>query len=284
MKPSTMTLDDVLGLLPRTLRQRYSGGAFPWRAGNQVLAEFEKELEDFHFIGEQGLLLEAGKTDYVLDPSIRHLRGIYQVVFGDNTPYRPAPIRFIQQGSGIRLDTTPTLSDEADVTGTVPAGGPGNRFTLFDDTAGKLDSDTWDEGALAGRLLRVTHASGDVEWRLLKGNTPEDNTADINGELDAVAAQGDTYLITANFYMMEVLEYLTRLTATADTLPIPQDWESCFLAGLRYYYELQSEEASPSTGEWAREWKRHLILIKSDGRHRPAAPVRRGRPLPPLFS
>lgn len=285
MKHSTMTLEEARDLLPRTLRQRYSGGAFPWKVANLILAEFEKELEDHYFIGEVALLLEAGKTDYVLPATVRKLRGIYQVVFPQTgVPYRPAPVDFIQQEQSIRLDVMPILSEDDDITGTVPAGGPGTLDTLFDDTAGKLDADTLDEDALAGRLLRVTHAGGAVEYKLLSGNTPEDTTAEINGALAAVAAEGDTYLITANFYMMEVVKYLTRLTALEDTLPIPQDWEAAFIAYLRYYYEAQSEEGSANTSFWFREMRRQLVIIKADGRHRGDTPKRKGRSIPPLFS
>lgn len=279
-----MTLDDALGLLPRTLRQRYSAGAFPWKAGNIILGELEKELEEKHFIGETALLLKANTSDYVLPATVRQVRGIYTVNPGAVIPYRPAPVPFQELGTTIRLEGAPTLSDEADITGTVPAGGDGSLLTLFDDTAGKLDADTLDEDELAGRYLEVTHLNDTVESKILSGNTPDDTTADINGGLLAVAAEGDTYLITANFLMMEVLNYLTRLTALADTLPIPQDWEACFIAYLRYHFEAQSEEGSPTTAFWFREARRQLDIIKADGRHRRDNPVKRGRSLPPFFS
>jgi hypothetical protein len=285
MKNSTMTLQEAVDLLPRTLRQRYSGQAFPWKAGNLILADFEKELEDHFFIGEVALLLLSGITDYALDPTIRHLRGIYQILPTlSPIPYRPQPIKFIQQEDRIRFDNTPILSDDDDITGTVPVGGPGSLDTVFDNTAGKLDDTDLTDGALAGRLLRVTHASTAVEWKLLRGNTVADTTADINGALSAVAAPGDTYLITANFYMMEVVKYLTRLTSLDDVLPIPADWEACFLAHLRYRYEAQSEEGSNNTAFWFREYRRELTTVKADGRHRSDTPVKRPRSLPPFFT
>lgn len=284
MKASTMTLDDALNVLPRTLRQRYSGGNFPQSAGNIILGELEKELEDKHFIGETGLLLKANTTDYVLPATVRQIRGLYMVLAGDVSPYRAAPVPFQELGTTLRLEAVPTLSENEDITGTIPAGGDGSLLTLFDDTAGKLDEDTLDEDALAGRYLQVTHLGGTVESRILSGNTPEDTTADINGALLAEAAEGDSYLITSNFLVMEVLNYLTRFTETTDTLPIPQDWEACFIAYLRYKYEAQSEEGSTNTAFWFREARRELNTIKADGRHRRDNPVRRGRALPPFFT
>lgn len=285
MKASTMTLSEVLELLPRVLRQRYSGGAFPWKAGNLVLSDFEKELEDHYFIGDVALLLAAGVTDYVLPPAVRRLRGVYQMLAdGTPTPYRPAPVKFILQENSLRLDTVPTVSSETDIEGTVPVGGPGTLDTLFDNTAGKLDADTLDEDQLAGRLLIVTHADASVEYKLLQGNTPDAFTADINGALRAVAAAADTYRITANFYMMEAVKYLTRLTSLDDVLPIPTDWEACFLAHLRYRYEAQSEEGSNTTAFWFREYRRELMNLKSDGRHRSDTPQKRPRQLPPFFT
>ncbi len=285
MKPSTMTLDDALGLLPRTLRQRYSGGAFPWKAANLVLADFEKELEDHYFIGEVALLLLDGVTDYELDPVIRHLRGIYQVLPTISpTPYRMQPIKFVQQENSIRFDNTPVLSDDDDITGTVPAPGSFEYDKVFDDTVGNLDDTVLSDDGLAGRLLRVTHLDATVEWKLLRGNTVADYTANINGALTAFAATGDSYLITANFYMMEVVKYLTKLTALTDVLPIPQDWEACFLAHLRYRYEAQSEEGSDTTGFWFREYRRELNTIKADNRHRSDTPQKRPRSVPPFFT
>lgn len=285
MKPSTMTLEEAVDFLPRVLRQRYSGGAFPWKAGNIILADFEKELEDFYFIGEVGLLLEDGRTDYPIPPVMRQLRGIYQVLQDADVkiPYKPDPIRFTQVNGGIRLDVTPTISEEEDIEGTVAAGAPSDLDLVFDDTAGKLD-DTLEDDELAGRVIRVVHADDTEEWRILRGNTPDDTTANLNGDLLAVAAPGDEYLITANFYMLEGLLYLPRLAAIDDVLPIPADWEACFMAHLRYRYEAQSEEGSSNTAFWYREYRRELATIKSDNRHRVDNPVKRPRPLPPFFT
>lgn len=288
MKYSTLTLEEAVDFLPRTLRQRYSGGAFAWKAGNVILADFEKELEDHYFIGEVALLLESGVTDYVLDPAIRHLRGAYQVIPSIGpTPYRPQPLKFIQQEQSIRFDTPPLISsdDASDITGTVPMGGPGTLDTLFDNTVGKLDTTVLDDDALAGRLVRLTHTvGGAVEWKLLRGNTVADYTANVNGAFAALAAVGDTYLITANFYMLEVVKYLTKLSAITDILPIPTDWEACFMAHLRYRYEAQSEEGSQNTAFWFREYRRELNTIKSDNRHRGDTPQKRPRAIPPFFT
>ena len=288
MKNSILTLEDAVDFLPRTLRQRYSGGGFAWKAGNVILADFEKELEDHYFIGEVALLLTSGVTDYVLDPTIRHLRGAYQVIPSIGpTPYRPQPLKFVQMENFIRFDTAPLISsdDDADITGTVQGGGPATLDTLYDNTLGQFDATVLDDDALAGRLVRLTHTvSGAVEWKLLRGNTVADFTANVNGEFLALAVAGDTYLVTANFYMLEVVKYLTKLTALTDVLPIPTDWEACFMAHLRYRYEAQSEEGSQNTAFWYREYRRELNTIKSDNRHRGDTPQKRPRAIPPFFT
>jgi hypothetical protein len=190
-------------------------------------------------------------------------------------------------GNTLRLSAVPVLTEDEDITGTVPVGAPASKAVLYDNTAGKLDS-ALEEDALLGRLLKVTHAPGasqTVEYKVLKGNTPEDFTADVNGELAAVAAQGDAYLITSNFLIIEHQRYLTRVTGTSSLIDIPQDFENLFRHGLIWKYHLQADKLSKETRQWGEDYNALLNTFRIDAtKHRGTTVRNSPRSMPRLFN
>lgn len=285
MKASTKTLQDFRALLPLVLAGRYQV-PFAVQVGNEVLSEIEQLCDPDYLVGETGLLLLDGVTNYPLDAAIRQIRGVYEVPAGEVAPDRNHPVAHRIVGNDLRLDEAPTLSEEDDITGTVPAAPPADLAVVYDNTAGKLDS-ALDEDELAGRLIRVTHASGAVEWRVLKGNTPGSYTADINGRLAAQAAQGDTYLISASYLLIEHARYLTRIAAaTYNTVAvdIPQDFENLFRVGLAYKHHLQADSLSKECKKMEEEYEFLKTSFRADTTKVRGTSIRNtGRSMPSLF-
>lgn len=284
MKASVLTLDGARNFIPAALRQRYSDD-FLVAIGNEVLGDIEQECDPDYFRGEFGLLLLDGITDYALDSSIRHIRGIYEVPAGDVIPDREHPFAFEVLGSKLRLKEVPIFNeDDADITGTTPAGTYTDRTVVKDTTAGKLDS-ALDEDELQSRLLILTHVlSGVKEYRILRGNTPDDFTADLNGELDSVQLVNDTYRVTVNFLILEHTRYLSRFTAKTSVLPLSQDFEKLLRIGLTFKYHFQADEMSREATEWQQKYQDELDRFRIDTtKPRGMAPRNRPRSLPSLF-
>lgn len=282
MKASAKTLQNYLDLIPLVLKVRY-GTPFAVQAANEILSEVEQLCDADYFVGETGLLLLEGRTNYPLADSVRHVKGVYGVALGDVVPDKAHAVKHEIQGSTIRLEEVPLLDEQEDIAGTVPAGAPSDTSVLFDDTAGKLDS-ALEEDELQGCLLRVTHASGAVEYRILRGNTPDDFTANINGELAALAALGDTYLITANFFIIEHQRYLTRLAAATSVVDLPQDFENLFRAGLTWKYNHQADTLSKETKQWGERYASLLNNFRVDASKIRGTSVRNSpRSMPSLF-
>lgn len=283
MRASARTLQNFLDLIPASLARRYNPSLFGVGAGNEVLSEIEQACDPDLFIGETGLLLSSGVTDYALGSSVRHVKGLYGVADGEAAPDTGHPIAHSIVGNKIRLSSEPTLSSEADITGTVDSGAPSDLSKVYDNTAGILN--TLQADALKGRLIRVTHtATGVVEDRILKGNTPGSFTADINGVLDSLAVVGDTYLITANFLVLVHNRYVRRLTATTDVVDVPLDFEFLFRAGLTHKYYLQADSLSKETKQWEDKYAEQMQLFRIDTTKPRGTSIRNSpRSIPSLF-
>lgn len=284
MKASAKTLQNFQELLPLVLARRYQT-PFLVQVANEVLGEIEKSCESDYLVGELGLVLRDGVTDYALDAAIRHVRGIYEVPAGAIVPDRDHPILHRVFGSTLRLDEPPTLSGDADISGTVPVGATADKTKVYDNGASKFGSYEADE--LAGRLVRVVHAAGTTEYRILKGNTPASSVVDINGELAALALAGDTYLVTADFFIIEHARYLSRVTTSnynTAAVDIPQDFEDLFRVGLTYKYHLQADSMSKETQKLEEEYEALKALFRADTTKPRGTSVRNtGRSMPSLF-
>lgn len=282
MKASVRTLQSILDLLPLVLQRRYDKNTFGVGAANEVLSEIEQLCEADYFVGETGLLLRAGVTDYPLPDSVRQIKGLYEVPAGDVVTDKLHPIAHVINGNTLRLEDAITLSDDDDISGTVAVGAPSNKAVVYDT----VNFGTLEEDDQMGRLLRLTHANGTIEFRILKGNTPDDSTVDINGELDALAAAADTYLITSNFLIIEHTRYLARLPAgtTATVIPLPQDFENLFRAGLFFKYHTQADNLSKESKFWGEEYGRLMGNFAVDTTKIRGTSIRNsGRSLPSIF-
>lgn len=287
MKASTKTLQNFVDLLPLVLARRYQP-AFTVAVANEVLSEIEQACDPDHLVAETGLLLLENVTDYVLPASVRVVRGIYGVIAGDVVPDKNHPVAHEVHRNTLRLAEPPILSETADISGTVSIGAPADKTLVYDSTAGKLDT-ALDDDELQSRLIKVTHANGTIEYRILSGNTPADKVANINGELDALAVAGDTYTITDNFFIIEHLGYLSRFPGTgstplAVTVDIPQDFEFLFRAGLTAKYHLQADSLSREADEWKKTYAEQLQTFRIDTtKARGTATRNQPRSLPSLF-
>lgn len=285
MKASAKTLQNFLDLLPLVLARRY-GPAFAVAAASEVLAEMETACDPDFFTGETGLLLASRTTTYRLPDSVRHIKGLYGVAAGEAIPDRGHPVAHQVLNGFLRLDSEPTISEDDDISGTVAVGAPADQSLLYDDTAGNLDG--LEEDELRGRLARVTHASGVVEYRLLAGNDPAAYTATLDGPLAALAAAGDAYLVTANFLVIEHQRYLARPTEAAirtAAIDVPQDFENLFRAGLTWKYHLQADSLSKETRTWGEQYALLMSNFRIDtSKVRGTATRNSPRSLPSLFN
>lgn len=279
MRNSTLTLQSVVDSFPQRARVGFSN-LFAVSNGNEVFGEIETLCDPDFLVRESALLLRDGVTDYALpDSSIRKIRGIMSVPAGEVTPDRSAPIPFQELGQRVRLGATPRVSSSADITGTVDAGGPGDLDTVFDNTAGILDA--VEDDALLGRLCRVTHANGVIENRIITGNAVVGTIIELNGPLEAVAAVGDTYLVTDNYVIVEFSRYITRLTAMTSVLDIPVEFEALFRAGLLARYFRSQDELSEDAVKWENAYENLKKQVRRDISTQPAlALVRRPAALP----
>lgn len=262
MRWSTQTLQDVWGSLPARFQNAYQTPLVLTQA-NAVLAEIEKLCDPDFLVKETAILLKDGVTDYVYpDSSIRRVRGLFSVQPGEVVPDHDSPIPFQELGTRIRLGMTPTVSGVADITGTVDAAGPSGLSLVFDNTAGILD--ILDDDALTSRLCRVTHASGAIENRIIVGNDPAAFTIALNGDLEAAAATGDTYLVTSDYVIVEFSRYMNRFTAMATVLDLPTDYEEAFKAGLFYRAFRQIEIDGDEAKMWGKIYGGLLSDSKDD--------------------
>jgi hypothetical protein len=283
VKASTQALKDVIALLPLVLAKRYDPNVFGVAAANKILSEVEQSCDPDFFTEESGLVLLSGVTDYELPNTVRQIRGLYQVQAGDVVTDRDHPVSHSMLNNRIRLSDLPDMSSTADIVGTVPSGAPSDKTKVYDNA--KLGSAVA-ANALLSRLIRVTHASGVVEYKILKGNTPSSFTADINGSLTTLAAVGDTYLITANFLIIEHTRYLNRLTpgSTTGIIDLPQDFEGLFHAGMFFRYHAQADNLSTETKFWQEEYARLTNSFMVDTTKVRGTNIQNSpRPIPSLF-
>lgn len=266
MQASTKTLDNMIAQLPLVMQRRYDPNVLGVALANEILGEIEREVEADFLVKEFGILTKTGVTDYVLPGTVRQIRGLYPVPAGDVYADKDDPQDFEVRGSTLRLVELPTISSDADISGTVTSSPPADKSKVYDATVGKLDQTVLTTNKLISRLIKVTHANGTIEWRVLKGNTPAsgNGTADINGELDAQAAAGDAYLISKNFLVLEAVKYFTRLTVSTGVLDIPQDFELLFRAGLHHRYHMQSDELSTEAKAWGEQYYAQLQKYGAD--------------------
>lgn len=282
MKASSLTLGDVLNLLPLTLKRRYDPAKFAPGAANEVLADIEKCDSDL-LVGETGILLVEGVTDYRLPDSVRQIKGLYLVPAGDVVPDIGHPVAHEFFKDRIRLAETPTMSDDDDISGTVSISAPSDKTLLYHLTAfADLDED-----ALISRLAKVTHANGVVEYAILKGNSTTE--ANINGELVALATAGDTFLVTSNYMLLQHQRYLARVptgaAADATVIDIPQDFDYLFRAGMFFRYHAQSDSLSKETKFWEAEYLNELEKFNVDTSKGRGTTTRNApRSIPTLFS
>jgi len=283
VKKSVKTLQNFIDLLPLAIGRRYDKNTFGVGVANEILSEIETSCDPEYFTGESGLILISGVTDYTLPDSVRQIKGLYSVPGGEVVPDRNHPIAHRLLNSSIRLEEELSLSSDDDISGTVSVTPPEDKTVIYDTV--NLGSDL-ETNALAGRLLAVTHGSDAVEYRVLKGNTPDDFTADINGELASLAIVGESYLITSNFLIIEHTRYLGRFPtgSTTTVLDLPQDFEYLFRCGLLTKYHSQSDNLSKETTYWANEYMQQMNAFRIDTtKPRGTSTRNAARALPKLF-
>lgn len=263
MKASTIALSGLLNLLPKILRQRYDDTLFGVPKGNSVIGDIEKKCDAEDYKGEYPLILLDGITDYVYNTAIRHFRGIYQVAADAIIPDRGNPITFEIIGKALRLAKEPLVDDTDDISSTVtgPVGAALDRFE--DDVAGVLDD--LSDNELRSSICKYTRlADNSVVYRTVAGNDASSTYVLLNGELPVLPAVGDTYEIIWNYYLIDAVNYITRLAAITDTVDIPQDWEELFVCGLRYYYEKQADQASNGTTLAKAAYNEQIKMFQAD--------------------
>lgn len=260
MKASTLTLTQAVSLIPKILAQRYSQNTvFQMAKANAILQDIEKQFDAEYYKAEYPLILLDGITDYTPNANIRKIRGIHEVYPGHVVPDMDNIVQFEIIGERIRLKKEPVVNDDTDISSTITSV---TSKSKFHDT---VELASLDENSLRSALCAFTDLSTGLTHHLLvAGNDPADDSISLNGEFPALPAALDTYKVYKNYYMINAYRYINRVTNPATALDILQDWEELFCAGLRFYYDKQSDEQSKNTVVSSNEYARLLKKAASD--------------------
>ena len=263
MKASSLTLTLALGLIPKVTRQRYSDTLFGIPKANAILQDIEKKVDAEYYKEEKGLILVDEVQDYVLPDDVRLVRGVYEVPAGKLVPDKSNNIPFEMVGHNrLRLSRAPVVSDTSDDFSGTATGNAGDNFSLYDtvELVAPLEENSLKSALVVINLLLTNQ----ISHRIIKSNDPVNNKLEISGEFPVATREFDTYNVYHNYFLMDVMRYITRVSDVADTIDIPQDWEELFVAGLRYYYEKQTDMESSQYRIASEEYGRLLREMASD--------------------
>lgn len=260
MKNSSLTLAGALNLIPKVLFQRYGGTgnyAFAIAKANAIFQDIEKEFDSEYYLREHPLVLVDGMTDYTIPTTIRKVQGIYDVPNGWVVPDTLNPINVSFFGDKIRLKHTPIVDSSADFTGTISGVTSKNKFASASFAA-------LTDNSLKSSLCQFYDLSTTLTHnRIILSNAS--SSIVLNGELPELPVAGsDTYKIYRNYFLIKALDYIPRLTSESTVLPIPIDWEELFQAGLRFYYDKQTDQESVQSRVSGQEYSRLLKKASSD--------------------
>lgn len=263
MKATSLTLAAALDLIPKVLQQRYAQTyTFAKAVANDILQDMEKEFDSEYYKNEYPLIIIDGVTDYTLSEDIRKFRGLYEVPADWVIPDKKNPISVDLIGTRLRLLHTPVANDDEDLSGTV-TGFDVTSKVKFEDTD-NLGTDKTDNQYRSALTQYTVTATGLIYSRINISNDTSDSTVTMNGDLPALPAVGDTYNILHNYYIIEALDYIQRVTDETAVLPIAQDWDALFRAGLRFYYDKQTDQESNKSKISGAEYSRLLLKAGSD--------------------
>lgn len=265
MKASTLTLTGALGLIPKVLFQRYGGSTnytFAIAKANAILQDIEKEFDSDYYKKEYPLIIQDGITDYDVNENIRKVRGVYEVPAGWVIPDKRHTVSVDFLDTRLRLKHVPVANTTDDFSGTVTGNFAGN-LAKFEDTVNLGSPVTSNKYKSA--LCRYTDIStGLTHNRIIASNDPTDDSITLNGNLPALPAASDTFDVITNYFIIEALDYITRVTDETAALPIPIDWEELVQAGLRFYYDKQTDQESNQTRSSGAEYSRLLKKASAD--------------------
>lgn len=271
MLASTQTLAAALGLIPKVLFMRYGGAndyTFGKAKANAVIQDMEKEFDSDYYKREYPLIILDGVTDYEIPTTIRKFRGLYEVPADWVIPDKEHPISVELIETRLRLLHTPVVNNDQDilnkeVDGAFPVGSKNGFYDTSELGPPKTDNQ------FRSALCRYTvGATGITHSRIIISNDPANAAVTLNGDLPAAPVtpngSADNYSIYHNYYVIEALDYITRVTNENNALPIAQDWEELFVAGLRFYYEKQTDQESSNYRDASFEYNRLLKKAAAD--------------------
>lgn len=197
------------------------------------------------------------------------------------------PVPFEQFRNRIRLQRRVPWSGTADIAGTASA----ESSTAIVDAA---VLGNYGDGALVGRFVRVTHANGEYEDRIVAGNSEGGMSILLDGALEAPCAIGDTYIVSDNFLWARFSRYFRRFTygsgggaeatARAQALPFDQDLETLFRQGLLWKAFAQGDANSPEATKaeqaFRQQMDRFFTALDVNGE---VEPRNRPREIPPIY-
>ena len=269
------TLAQLIGDLPTAIRLRYQD-AFWIRKANQILGEIETTIRGYKFLSWQPLILVEGRTIYPI-PST--LRTIDRVRVPSSTEIQIDPydlgseVHFNLVGENIVLQNLPDISGDSTVTGTATAV---TSTSITFVTAVDVEEDEY-----VGRILRDTSNGG---FSFIASHPAAAAAASLVLTLNAplgvtLTDTTPNFSIDPDFYILEGQKKMTRFSATSDNAPLPEEWESILLKGLRYHGEIQTDEESQQVPFWRAEYQNELDKYQAEigtprgdrGRNRPKA-------------
>lgn len=271
MAASILTLAEIIRATPLAITQRYGNELFV-RLANEVLARIEKGSDCDYMRDEVPLLLQNGVNEYAIPAGIRSILGIYPTCPGTVFPDKRIPYAFREKAGRLRFNFTPTFDATIeDITGALTEA---SDRELIDATAGKLDTPL--DNALVGRMAKVIHdetdGSGNVEFRFVISNSPDDTKAGLDGDLAESAAIGAHYLVTGNFLMVHGSRSLKRFTfdpaaeegyELTEAIPLSQDMEELFRLGFGFKLHFQVDQTSQQCAQWEQRFLQELANFDS---------------------
>jgi hypothetical protein len=224
---------------------------------NAILQDIEKEFDSEYYLREHPLVLIDGITDYTLPSAIRKVNGVYDVPAGWVTPDTLNPVNVSFFGDKIRLKHTPIVDSTNDFSGAISAVTNKRQFSSISFAA-------YTDNALRSSLCQFyDFSTSTTHNRVIVSNTG--STIVLNGELPELPVVGvDSYQIYRNYFLVKALDYIPRITSESALLPIPIDWEELFQAGLRFYYDKQTDQESVQSRVSGQEYSRLLKKASSD--------------------
>lgn len=298
--------------LPRVLTNRYMGaaGAFWVDTYNDLLGELERQVSGPNGTVQIGLPWEICQDEVILPPQLVDVTRAFRSVPGDFPAQLDiAPSQggfFINLRPGETIPAASQMMRHAQVNtvlpeqgrdflfsqvfmeeGTTPANTVGDAI-LVHDTTGYSQGVRYDPTTppKAGWILLTTTTAGEEYYPTYMGKPiPRWAIPYEAGEYDwSIAPETDYVWTFRDFLIVEGHRRYKRLATTADRSSLPPDWDDLVASWLRFKGELQTDQDSRQSMQWAQAWQSYLARWKTFHSKASSSFRQKGLRMMPTFS